>query len=46
LLYQIKKEFERHGIEIPYPRRYVILADRNHVKRSGRRSQRNTQAAK
>ncbi|MCS7142924.1 MAG: mechanosensitive ion channel family protein [Aigarchaeota archaeon] len=25
LLYQIKKEFERRGIEIPYPRRYVIL---------------------
>ena len=46
LLYQIKKEFERHGIEIPYPRRYVILAERNHVKRSSRKSQRNTQAAK
>jgi small-conductance mechanosensitive channel len=46
LLYQIKKEFERHGIEIPYPRRYVILADRNQGRRSSRKSQRNTQAAK
>jgi small-conductance mechanosensitive channel len=46
LLYQIKKEFERHGIEIPYPRRYVIISDRNQGRRSGRKSQRNTQAAK
>lgn len=25
LLYQIKKEFDANGIEIPYPRRYLIL---------------------
>ncbi|MCS7094311.1 MAG: mechanosensitive ion channel family protein [Thaumarchaeota archaeon] len=27
LLYQIHKEFRANGIEIPYPRRYVIVAD-------------------
>ncbi|MEM3383467.1 MAG: mechanosensitive ion channel [Nitrososphaerales archaeon] len=25
LLYQIKKEFDANGIEIPYPRRYIII---------------------
>ncbi|MEM2735773.1 MAG: mechanosensitive ion channel family protein, partial [Candidatus Bathyarchaeia archaeon] len=25
LLYQIKKEFDANGIEIPYPRRHLIL---------------------
>jgi small-conductance mechanosensitive channel len=25
LLKEIKKEFDRHGIEIPYPRRYVVV---------------------
>jgi len=28
LLYQIKKEFEKQGIEIPYPRRYIIFKEK------------------
>ena len=27
LLYQIKKEFDAHGIEIPYPRRYLVFGE-------------------
>jgi len=46
LLYQIRKEFQRNGIEIPYPRRYVIMADSNPGKRSGRKKSRSTQAAR
>lgn len=46
LLYQIKREFERQGIEIPYPRRYVILADRNSRKGSNRGRSREPQAAR
>ncbi len=46
LLYQIRKEFQRNGIEIPYPRRYVIMADSNPGKRSGRKNSRSTQAAR
>lgn len=33
LLYEIKKEFDRQGIEIPYPRRYVILDNRRRRRR-------------
>ncbi len=46
LLYQIRKEFQRHGIEIPYPRRYVIIADSSSGKRSGRKNSRRAQAAR
>jgi len=28
LLREIKKEFDKHGIEIPYPRRYVVVSKR------------------
>ena len=28
LLREIKKEFDKHGIEVPYPRRYVVVSKR------------------
>ncbi len=46
LLYQIRKEFQRQGIEIPYPRRHVIIADSSSGKRSGRKNSRSTHAAR
>lgn len=46
LLYQIKREFERQGIEIPYPRRYVILADKRSKSGASRGGGRRGQAAR
>ncbi|MEM0376009.1 MAG: mechanosensitive ion channel family protein [Nitrososphaerota archaeon] len=46
LLYQIKQEFQRQGIEISYPRRYVILADRRSRKGPNRSGSRGSQAAR